>query len=142
MLGGFVKNPVLPIKGATMFQWRDFLKVALPGVATILAVMLVGYFAPMVAIQDANAVYSGGTEQRTDEGLLLLDILLVRPVSLAVVAVNAVSYPAAALIASIFDSDLEKLAQWWLMGSFRYAFNRPMGNFDWKAHEHQKEERQ
>lgn len=87
----------------------------------------------------------GGTDassRASNEGLLLLDILLVRPVSLAVVAANALSYPPAALFVSVFGGDPEAFAEWWLMESYRHTFDRPLGDFKWKPRKHQKEERQ
>ena len=138
---GLAKNPVLSTKEAAMSQWRDFLKATTLGMAIVLAMIFVSYFASIVSTKDADAVYSSA-ERQTDEGLYILDLLVVRPVLLVVVAANAISYLPLALAYSRFGVDSATLTEWWLMRSFQYAFDRPLGDFDWKPSKYPKKGQQ
>lgn len=86
-------------------------------------------FSPSPAYAQAQAQVS---RQETDPGLFLLDLLIVRPISLTVVAMAVVTYPVALLLDPLFGNDPVKLKREWLTKNFDYTFDRPLGNFDWK----------
>ena len=73
------------------------------------------------------------SKQETDPGLWILDLLIVRPVSLIIVAGAVITYPVALLLDPLFGNDPVKLKKAWLSNNFDYTFDRPLGNFDWKA---------
>ena len=84
---------------------------------------------PSPATAQAQAQMS---KQETDPGLWILDLLIVRPVSLIIVAGAVITYPVALLLDPLFGNDPVKLKKDWLTKNFDYTFERPMGNFDWK----------
>lgn len=73
------------------------------------------------------------SKREVDPGLYILDLLIVRPVSLIIVAGAIISYPVALLLDPLFGNDPVRLKREWLTKNFDYTFERPMGNFDWKA---------
>ena len=72
------------------------------------------------------------SQKEVDQGLWILDLLIVRPVSLIIVAGAVITYPVALLLDPLFGNDPVKLKKDWLTKNFDYTFERPMGNFDWK----------
>lgn len=74
-----------------------------------------------------------------NEPLILIDLIIVRPASLAVVAASAATYLPAALVIHTLGGDAEAFKKAWLTENFRYTFDRPLGDFSWKS---EKEERQ
>lgn len=124
-----------------MFTWRKLFLGAAPLGATIaLAAALAIYFTPRVETEDVSVAYSDGAKHKIDEGLFLLDLLVVRPVSLLVVVADVISYPAVALLGPFFVNDQTRLRRGWLTNSVDYLFDRPLGNFNWKPREYKKEE--
>lgn len=97
--------------------------------ALALIPMATTLLSPPPAMAQAQAQMS---KQETNPGLWILDLLIVRPVSLIIVAGAVITYPVAWLLDPLFGNDPVKLKKAWLTNNFDYTFERPMGNFDWK----------
>lgn len=85
--------------------------------------------APSPAHAQAQAQMSS---KEVDPGLWILDLLIVRPVSILIVAGAVITYPVALLLDPLFGNDPAKLKRDWLTKNFDFTFDRPLGNFDWK----------
>lgn len=83
--------------------------------------------APSPAVAQAQV-----SKQEADPGLWILDLLIVRPVSLIVTAGAVITYPVALLLDPLFGNDPVRLKKEWLTKNFDYTFERPMGDFNWK----------
>jgi len=88
---------------------------------------------PLISAAPAIAAQAQMSREEPDVGLLLLDLLIVRPASLIIVAGAVLTYPIALLLDPLFGNDSVKLKKEWLTNNFDYAFERPLGNFRWKA---------
>ena len=96
------------------------------------ALALVPTAIPMLSPSPA-AAQTQVAQQEPDPGLYLLDLLIVRPVSLIIVAGAVITYPVALVLDPLFGNDPVRLKQEWLTKNFDYTFDRPLGNFNWKA---------
>lgn len=92
--------------------------------AALLALLLAA--APLAAWgQEGAKAYA-----RPDEGAILADLLLMRPLGLAAVAVGLVLYLPAALIQSIGGTPVEPLADALIRRPAEFTFKRPVGQIN------------
>jgi len=64
-------------------------------------------------------------------GKYILDLIIVRPVALIVLAGAYITYPVAWLVEPYVGDNRERLKKNWIDGPYNYAIKRPIGSFDW-----------
>ncbi len=65
----------------------------------------------------------------TDPGLVLLDLIVVRPIPVTILAGAVITYPVAYVLDPLFRNDRKKLEREWVTRHYDFAIRRPLGNF-------------
>ena len=77
----------------------------------------------------ASAAEPASAYASVDEGAVIADLLLTRPLGLVAVAAGLVLYLPAALIQSIGGNPVEPVADALVRRPMAYTFERPLGHF-------------
>lgn len=87
---------------------------------------------PLVSPPPAAAQATRIAGEEPDLLSFLVDLIIIRPFSLAVYAAAVITYPAAVVLDPLFRDDPQRLKEEWLDTPYGYAFERPLGNFRWR----------
>lgn len=94
------------------------------GLSLALLPVAVSVMSPSPA-QAAQAERARGGEP--DPGMVILDAVVVRPLSFVWVVGAYITYPVALLLDPLFNDDPERLKREWIDKPSNYTFERPLG---------------
>ena len=94
-----------------------------------MALVFMSVMQPLLGPQVAQAATMKSAEPSV--GKYILDLVIIRPVALIILAGAYITYPVAWLVEPYVGDNRERLKKNWIDRPYDYAIKRPIGSFDW-----------